>query len=177
MGISKAGISNEDGFTILEFVFVVLVLGIILGLALPRLYPRFASNSLRVSSARLINAVKRLRTYAVANGLPVQLRLNLPEGKWKVEAMDAGGKWLPLAGSPVADGVLPPGILLREARSAGRGEIVQGELSLRFFPTGETARTFLYLQGEENQERTLEIHPFLNRVIIHYGRATNTPKP
>ncbi|MFQ5894271.1 MAG: GspH/FimT family pseudopilin [Nitrospinota bacterium] len=156
----------------MEFAFVVLILGIVFSLAYPRLYARLAPDPLRASARRLAAAIRKLRNRAVAEGQVVRLRLQLPEGKWWVEGRDAEGRWRGLADSPVSDGALPRGLRLLKVRTGTRGDVVEGEVPLQFLPTGETERAFLYLRDERQGERTLQIHPFLNRVEIRRGRAT-----
>ncbi len=173
MRTSKAGTFGEGGFTLIEFAIVAAILGIVFALVFPRVY-RQAADPLRVSAQGLAEAIRKLRTRAVSSNRMVRFRITLPEGKWRVEGMDDEGSWRGLADSPVRPGLLPPEITVRKVRFGEGEEIVEGLADLRFLPTGETREAFVLLAGEDGRERTLTVHPFLNRVEIHHGRLAKT---
>lgn len=173
MRISRAGTSGEEGFTLIEFSVVVLILGVVFGLIFIRLVPSLASNALRRDTQQLAETIRKARRYSVASGLLIRLRLRFQEGAWQVEGMDAQGSWNPLRNSPLPPGSFSPGVALRGVRVNGEAEIVEGEAELRFLPTGESKKALLYLADETRQERTLAVHPFLNRVEVFHGRAEN----
>ena len=169
--MSEVGTSDEEGFTLIELTLVLLLVGIVFGLAFARFFPPEPSGALRADAQLLAESIRKLRNHAMASGLLVRLRLRLPGGGWKAEGMDVKGNWNPLQGSPVPAAALSRGIKLRRVRWAGGKEIVEGEAELRILPTGETLETYLYLGDEGRHERTLTVHPFLNRVEVQQGRV------
>lgn len=168
--------SNDHGFTFLELVVVLLILGLVFGFALPHFYRSTEDEPLRVSTNRLAETIRRVRTHAVSNGRLLRLRLTLPKGEWVVEGMDAEGKWLRLAHPPVNNGRISEGVRLRQVKISNHPPAGRGDVPLRFFPSGEAERAYLYLIDEDLEERTLSVHPFYNRVDIHHGRyQKNSP--
>ena len=120
MLILKSGIRNEKGFTLLEFVVVLLILGLVFGLALPRLYRNFDKDPLRLSANLLAEAIRRLRHHSISEGELFRLRVTLPDGKWVAEGLDGNGKWLKLAKSPVESSRILEGVRLRDVRIGKR---------------------------------------------------------
>lgn len=171
MPILKSGKPNEEGFTLLEFVVVILILGLMFGVALPRLYRPADNEPLRLGSTLLVETIRRVRTHAVSEGRMVRIRFTLPEGKWVVEELDGKGTWLKLINSPVENGHIPEGVRLRQVNIGGRPAASRGDVSLRFFPSGETEKAELYLINKALKERTLSVHPFYNHVEIIHGRV------
>lgn len=72
------------GFTLLEMMVVLLVLGISLGVAAPS-FPRPASNDAAAAS-EVVLLVERARRAAVARGVPVFMSLNAGNGDYEVYA-------------------------------------------------------------------------------------------
>ena len=167
----KSGTPNEQGFTLLEFVVVILILGIVFGVALPRLFRGADAEPLRLSSTQLAETIRRVRVHAVSGGQLLRIRFTLPEGKWVVEGMDAEGNWLKLANSPVKNGRISEEVRLRQVSIGGRQAASRGDVFLRFFPSGETEKAALYLIDRALKERTLSVHPFYNHVEILHGRT------
>ncbi len=167
----KPGKLNEEGFTLLEFVVVILILGLMFGVALPRLYRPADNEPLRLSSTRLVETIRRVRVHAVSEGRLIRIRFTLPEGKWVVEGLDGKGIWLELINAPVENGRISEGVRLRQVNIGGRPAASRGDVSLRFFPSGETEKAELYLINKGLNERTLSVHPFYNHVEIIHGRV------
>ncbi|MBT3351503.1 MAG: prepilin-type N-terminal cleavage/methylation domain-containing protein [Nitrospinaceae bacterium] len=172
MRMWKAGISDDEGFTLLEFAIVIVILGIFLGLAYPRIQKQMAGDPLRESSTKLAEGIRRVRVFAISNGRLLRLRITLPRGELKVEATDAGGEWLEMSDSPIKKEALAEGVRLLKVRIRGDKDIDEGEAILNFLPSGETRGSLMYLAGGSDKVRTLIIHPFLNHVEIRDGRVS-----
>ena len=173
MPISTARLpgERERGFTLIEFSLVILVLGIVSGLVYARFPTALEPDSLRADSLRLAETVRALRRYAVTSGAPVLLRVQLREGRWKADTPGDAAKtkgWDEMAG---AEGNLSAGIRLWRILIENERTAPEGEVTLRFLPTGETLAALFSLASSENEERTLLIRPFLNRVEIVHGRT------
>ncbi len=166
----KPGTHNREGFTLLEFVVVLLILGLMFGVALPRFFRPDNTEPLRLSSNLLAEMIRRVRVHAVSEGRLIRIRFTLPDGKWAVEGLDGKGFWLELAKSPVENGRISEGVRLRQVNIGGRLAASRGDVSLRFFPSGETKKAELYLIDKALKERTLAVHPFYNHVEILHGR-------
>lgn len=171
MLILKRGTPNEEGFTLLELVVVILILGLLFGVALPRLYRPVDTGPLRLGATRLAEAIRRVRIYTASEGRLVRMRFTLPEGKWAIEGLNGKGAWIELPDPPVEKGRIPDGVNLRRISIGGRRVFSRGDVSLRFFPSGETEKAEFYLIDRTLEERTLFVHPYYNQVEIFHGRA------
>jgi prepilin-type N-terminal cleavage/methylation domain-containing protein len=59
---------TRRGFTILELLVVMIMIGVLMGLAIPRLMDAFAGNNKRAARSALVTLVAKARGTAVARG-------------------------------------------------------------------------------------------------------------
>jgi prepilin-type N-terminal cleavage/methylation domain-containing protein len=74
----KLGMHNSRGFTLIELIVVVMVIGVVIGIAAPRVKDGMEKINVREAKVSLANYVARARGSAVARGC--QSTLNLTTG-------------------------------------------------------------------------------------------------
>lgn len=84
--------ATSDGFTLVELTLVVLIVGILMSMALPRL-TILAGERLDSGARRLATLIRYLHDEAALRGTVYRLTLDLDEASWAVHS------WSPLASS------------------------------------------------------------------------------
>ena len=163
----------ERGFTLIEFALVVLVISFAFSLVFPRIASLFTAGSVRGDSLRLTEAIRKARRYSVLSSLTLRLSVQLREGAWRAESLHADGSWGPLLDLPLLEGALSPGNRFRSARFTARRESPAEQIILHFYPSGDAEEVYLTLAGGDGEERTIHVHPALNRTGIAHGRLEN----
>lgn len=78
-------------FTLLEILFVVLIMGLLLGITLPRMSGTFGAAKLKTAARDLTGMLRYARNTAVLRELPCEIRFDLDEGLYQLVLMDASG--------------------------------------------------------------------------------------
>ena len=84
----RSVLSARSAFTLIELLLVLLVLGILVAVAAPTIGPMLAGGRLRSGARELAAAERYARSMALLNQTPVDLVVNLGEGKFSVVARE-----------------------------------------------------------------------------------------
>lgn len=135
---------GECGFTLLELALTLMIMGILLTLALPRL-PRLDRTDLESSADRLASTMTYLADEASLRGRIYKLTLDLDSEQWKVSALAVFARKDEQATRPEfredpddplsRSVVLPPGIVL-DAFIDADGQTTSGQRAVFFLPEG-----------------------------------------
>lgn len=168
MPTSTAGrLNNRSGFTLIELMLVILLLGMMAGLTMP-LLSGFDPNRLNSSAGRLAGTVKYLYNEAAMTGMEHRLTFDFDNAAYRAEKINATGEWLPLLGVG-AEHHLGEGVRFINIYQPGKGEQSEGEVTTTLLPGGWLEETIIYLQDEKDQKLTLRLVPLTGRTQIFDG--------
>ncbi len=164
MSISAVG--RNRGFTLVEVMVVVLILGLMAGIMLPRLMrPLFASD-IRLATRRLASLTALVRDRAVRTHRTYRLHYDREKETLWVTYIAPNGEERKDEGSLTSKQRWPGKVDLVEMRTQFQGRRPQGSdenLFTTFLPNGYVERTLLHVQAEE-AKYTLVIEPLTGRV-------------
>jgi Tfp pilus assembly protein FimT len=92
-GVSALGRSRarRGGFTVVEILLVVLILGTLAGLAAPQLRGSYERMRLAECAGSLKNAIRMARELAITEGTPHRVVIDKTDGRYWVERQSEGG--------------------------------------------------------------------------------------
>ncbi len=149
----------SPGFTLVELAIVLFIIGIISGLAIPRLRDVSAAE-LTATAQRLSHTVRYVYEESAMRGTVVALAFDLDRQAYWVSKLD------PSTGQFVEDTSLlsrrvelPPDVRIADVVLPTVGKVYQGLAPTHFYPEGYADRTVVHLMDRKGHALTLRIDP------------------
>jgi prepilin-type N-terminal cleavage/methylation domain-containing protein len=159
------------GFTLLELAVVLLIIGLVMAVAMPR-FSAFRGAELRSESRRLAARSHYLYEEAGAQKVLLRLNLDLNRNSYFVTRMDPWApnpRFVPEKG--LAGGVMSisADVRLRDVWVEGGGLVRSGIVGCQFYPNGIADAAVIHLLGRNGDVITLGIDPSNGTVAIIPG--------
>ncbi len=172
MRISRVGILTERGFTLIEILTVLFLIGVLLGLLAPHIHHQ--TQELPAAGLSLIGTVREAYTQAVATRQSQSLCMDLTRGEYWVEA----GPCSPVGAVSQAGPASPHrhalslGVQFLDVQTAQHEIVRDGLATVRFFPIGRAERGVIHLEDRARNQLSLLIHPLTGMVSAREGYVT-----
>lgn len=163
---SKKTSINGKGYTLIELVVVIILLGLIFGLILPKFRTSVLRDSLNASSLRIIGLVENLREKAISDQLSYILHIEIREKKLWYFASTASEEEQEWARERAY--YLPADIEIEDIWSWSSGKLYD-EATIFFSKKGYIEQSMIHLQSDDGRQLSLELTPFLGSINIHDG--------
>lgn len=86
--------TTRAGFTLIEVLFTVAVLGILVMMAMPTFGEWLQSQQLRAAAEASLNGLQVARSEAIRRNLPVQITFGVPQTGWAVTELPPLNTWV-----------------------------------------------------------------------------------
>jgi general secretion pathway protein H len=150
---SQAG-KNSRGFSLLELILVLMVLGLSGLIVLPNIEKGLRDRDVRRSAVVLAAAARGLRSQALSKGMPQQLVLNVSENSYRV----------------AHDGEVHFPSSVKIASVAGGEVLDNGSRQFLFFPNGSTFGGRIDLSsGADSTLYSIRFHPLTGNIDVMRG--------
>jgi prepilin-type N-terminal cleavage/methylation domain-containing protein len=155
---------TNRGYTLIELSVVILIVGIMLSIAVPRIRDTLLNDDLKVATRRLVGAARELRNESVRERTDWILHIDLNQSAfWSYTADTTAEKREELSKRAVR---LPEGIRIADISQVNAPKKTEGEAVIRFFKGGYVTPTVIRL-AKGDQTLTLVFHPFLQTVGVY----------
>jgi general secretion pathway protein H len=134
---------GENGFTLLELMFIVIIIALVLGIGYPSMSRGTSILNLQTASRDVLNAFRFAREKAISEQTSMLLIINRSERK--IELAN-------ILGEPVRAYTLPRGVNIQRMERAGT-EVHDDVMSVRFAPNGSLERVNIRLVGGSGSRR------------------------
>lgn len=167
MPISRAGTSTESGFTLIELAVVIVLIGLLLGLVMPRL-PGVGENELEATARRFAGMTRHIYNEAALTGLEHRIRIDVTGQRIEGLRLEDDGELVPLSGHGRGS-ALPDDIRFVDVERLGKGKVTSGQFETRVLPVGWIDETVIRLRSDGQQTLTLHVLPLTGVTEIHDG--------
>ena len=137
----------DRGFTLLELLVVLTILGLVYALALPSFSGVFASSRLNTATRDLLTALREARATALVSGDDVAFVVDPAARRWR-----AGDRTGGFDDDVTVTLMVPP-----------VGRYGDGRQAIRFFPDGGATGGKIFLSGSAGRRR-IDVHWLTGRV-------------
>lgn len=152
---------KNSGFTLIELIVVIALMGLMLVFSLPRLHNNPFLDDTKKSSRWLINKVRTLKESAMRDQKRYTLHFDLDSGRvWETnEAMSPED----IEGTVMDSYALPDDLRIIDIEYPSKGKIYSGQAEITFYKAGYTNKALVHMQDDDTYLSFL-IEPFLSNV-------------
>jgi prepilin-type N-terminal cleavage/methylation domain-containing protein len=163
----KSTIRNGRGFTLIELTVVMVILGVMLALVVPKLGELGEAN-LKRSARHLTGMIRFLRDEAQAKKTEYRLRFDIPAGRYWAEFYSRSGEigeWKQLQSEMGTEGSLSGQTSFLSVKAGSHPD----EPYIQFTPYGWVEKSFIYLKDGADRPFTLIVKPLTGDTELREG--------
>ncbi len=155
---------NTKGYTLIELIVVVILIGLMMTLTIPRFQSAMLTDDLKSTTRRMVGMIRTLRNEAIRKQKIHNLHLDLESNRFWIDSTDMTEEERVLAREKASS--FPRGVRVLDVWFSGEGKKMVGETGIRFNKRGYVQPSAIHLGSEDGRIYTLVLSPFLGRVKI-----------
>ena len=162
---------TDRGYTLIELTVVVLLIGMMLLISVPRVRDSLLADDLNAAARHLAGASWELRNEAIREQVDYILSLDLSHpGFWVYSADTTPEKLVEIRKEAIR---FPNGVKIADFSQPGEAKKTEGEVDLRFYRKGYVEPAVVHLT-KDDRTFTIVFHPFFNKVSVYEKYADFT---
>jgi len=156
---------NSKGYTLIELVVVVILLGMIFSFAAPKFRDAVLTDDLKSATRRLIGKIRELRSESIQKNVDHYLNFDLEKnGYWHMS-----GDVTPEGHTSARDNntvYLPGTVRITDIWFKDKGKKMAGDTAIRFTKNGYAQQSAIHLESEDGREFTIVVNQFLPKIKV-----------
>jgi prepilin-type N-terminal cleavage/methylation domain-containing protein len=165
---SAFAIPHSKGFTLIELTVVIVVMGVMLSLIIPRLGELGEAN-LKQSARHLTSTIRFLKDESQARKEVFRLRFDIPEGRYWVEIWtllnDKTGEFRRFSSEMATEGALTGQTTFRDVNVASHPD----DPYIQFSPNGWVEHAVIHIRDGEGRDFTLLVNALTGNAELREG--------
>jgi prepilin-type N-terminal cleavage/methylation domain-containing protein len=161
---------RSAGFTLLEIMVVIIIIGTIMAIAIPKMNDMFETN-LKSTIRKLAGAVQFCFNESVIKQTPLRLNFDLVTGEYWLSYLSVNGQTGEFVDTPnemFDHQKLPSGVFLKDmATPHSQEKRTEGTDFISFFPTGYAEKAVLHLSSRDGRVFTLVVKSMTGRLTVY----------
>jgi len=157
-------IKSSKGYTLIELVVVVSLIGIMAVLAVPRFRYALLTDDLKSGTRKMAGLIKNIRNEAIRTQKAHYLRLDLESNQFWTDSAAMTEEERVLARKKAFS--LPEGVRFEDVWFKGKGKKTDGTAYITFSRKGYAPQSAIHLGIEDGESLTLVVSPFQQGVKI-----------
>jgi general secretion pathway protein H len=155
--------SNSNGYTLIELIVVIALLGIVLLFTVPRFHDTLFLDDTKKSSRWIIGKVQALKESAIRNQKQYVLHIDLDTNRiWETDPSMSPES---LDSAALDAYALPGNVTVIDVEFPVSGTVNGGRANITFYKAGYTDKALIHIQDDDEQLSFL-IEPFLMKVKL-----------
>lgn len=156
------GVRSESGFTLLEFIIVLFLLGGLLSLVIPRIS---IGDSLSSVARKWVGALKSFQEMAMTTQQTVRLYVDIDRGMYWPMLLEGNQEKIPLDPVWAVPINLPESVRFADVQ-VGKARKEAGRAELFFYPNGRIDQTTMHLVDTDNNVMGILIEPVTSLIRV-----------
>ncbi len=164
---TKTNVNNTKGFTLLELIVVIVILGSVLLIVFPRI-PYFENFALSSEARRVAGLLRYLDESASAKKIYYRVWFSLEKGSIEVESSADGVEFKKSGDESLQGRSFKDAIEMVDLVLAGLGKVDHGDVAVVFNP-GAGAEPFNLHMRKNGRTVTISYNPYSGKVTVADG--------
>ncbi len=156
---------SVKGFTLIELMVILIFIGIVLTLTIPRVQTGIVTDDLKSSTRKMIGLIRGLKDEAVREHKTCFLHFDLESDRYWIDSTVMSEEERARAAENAFP--LPKGVHVLDVWFRDKGKQMVGRTAIRFSKKGYIQPSVIHLGSEDDRVFTLVLSPFLGKVEIH----------